>query len=176
MSKEADIPPQEIDRRLFLLIRVPKSGSTSLVKMVDAACPNARHFGLPDETKLTFGRDPDEVIRHFLTRYKRLLRPYGTWSFEKALAAIGAQAKPGDILCKHVSWDQAPFRGEGAPAPRRRGRVQRARQSEGGGHVQSRSRASRGDYPRSGRLVFPAFAGLTPAFPAGMARRSAAIY
>lgn len=111
MSHLSQLVSESGEKRLFLLVRVPKSGSTSLSKMVSSALGDAHLFTLPDESKLSFGRNLDEVIRHALTRYKRLLLPYRTWSYAKALKVIGEQAKPGDIVSGHVSVDTVEIPG-----------------------------------------------------------------
>jgi hypothetical protein len=83
---------------LFLCIRVPKSGSASLMRGLANAFAGRQIFYLPN----TF--DPDgqvsrlQKLRFLRARYRNLFRHYGSVSLTSAWARIDREGKPGDLL------------------------------------------------------------------------------
>lgn len=87
-----------LENSLFLCVRVPKSGSESLVLGLTAAFSGARIFYLPNTL------DPDsrvsrvQRLRFWRARFQNLSRHYGTARMGAVWGRIGRQAKPGDLL------------------------------------------------------------------------------
>ncbi len=96
---------------LYVVVRVPKSGSTSLQRMVRDALPGAKIFSLPDEQKLGLRWNLDATIANGLTIWRRLVLPYGRLTLGGALEKIARTARRGDILDGHVSADRIELPG-----------------------------------------------------------------
>lgn len=83
---------------LFLCVRMPKSGSQSLVRGLQAAFAGRRIFYVPNTL------DPDsrvsrlQRLRFLRSRYQNLSRHYGSISMHDVWRRIGRHAKPGDLL------------------------------------------------------------------------------
>lgn len=93
---------------LFVCIRVPKSGSQSLVRGLTEAFAGRRIFYVPDTL------DPDsrvarlQRLRFLRARFQNLSRHYGTASMRAAWARIDRDARPGDLLMGgHVDFKTA---------------------------------------------------------------------
>lgn len=86
------------DNSLFLCIRIPKSGSQSLVRGLEAAFAGRRIFYVPNTL------DPDsrvsrlQRLRFLRARFQNLWRHYGTASIRAVWAKIGREALSGDLL------------------------------------------------------------------------------
>lgn len=86
------------ESRLFLCIRIPKSGSQSLVRGLTEAFAGQRVFYVPNTL------DPDsrvsrmQRLRFLRARFQNLSRHYGTASMRAAWARIHRDARPGDLL------------------------------------------------------------------------------
>jgi hypothetical protein len=95
MDLKSDLTPKTA---LFLCVRVPKSGSASLMRGLADAFAGRRIFYLPN----TF--DPDSQVSHlqklrFLrARYRNLFRHYRSVSMGNAWARINRESAPGDLL------------------------------------------------------------------------------
>src|SRR5215469_6996116 len=93
---------------LFLCIRLPKSGSQSLVRGLTDAFARQQIFYVPNTL------DPDsrvsrmQRLRFLRARYQNLSRHYGTVSMRAVWARIDRDARPGDLLMGgHVDFRTA---------------------------------------------------------------------
>jgi len=83
---------------LFLCVRVPKSGSLSLVRGLESAFAGRRIFYVPNTL------DPDSQVsrlqrlRFLRARFQNLLRHYGTVSMRVVWRRIERDAEAGDLL------------------------------------------------------------------------------
>jgi|SRR5579871_507235 len=96
------------ENSLFLCIRLPKSGSLSLVHGLAAAFEGRRIFYVPNTL------DPDSKVsrvhrlRFLRARCQNLSRHYGTVSLRAVWARIERDARPGDLLMGgHVDFRTA---------------------------------------------------------------------
>ena len=96
------------ENSLFLCVRVPKSGSQSLMGGLQAAFADRRIFYVPNTL------DPDsrvsrlQRLRFLRSRYQNLFRHYGSISMNVVWRHIGCEAKPGDLLMGgHVDFRTA---------------------------------------------------------------------
>jgi hypothetical protein len=86
------------ENSLFLCVRVPKSGSESLMRGLKAAFVGQRIFYVPNTL------DPDsrvsrlQRLRFLRARYQNLSRHYGTVSLRAVWARIDREAQRGDLL------------------------------------------------------------------------------
>lgn len=93
---------------LFLCVRVPKSGSQSLMQGLTAAFADNHIFYVPNTL------DPDSQVsslqrlRFFRARYQNLSRHYGTVSMRAVWVRIEREARAGDLLMGgHVDFRTA---------------------------------------------------------------------
>lgn len=91
-----------------LAVRVPKSGSTSLGYALDAAFADRSTFFLPDSVDIE-GRYSAIKRWRFRRSQRRMLRARtGEADLGRAIAAINAEIKPGDlVLGGHFTYDFA---------------------------------------------------------------------
>ncbi|HEX3431573.1 MAG TPA: hypothetical protein VHT03_11865 [Rhizomicrobium sp.] len=86
------------ENSLFICIRIPKSGSESLVRGLEAAFAGQRIFYVPNTL------DPDsrvsrlQRLRFLRARYQNLSRRYGTVSMRAVWARIEREASAGSLL------------------------------------------------------------------------------
>lgn len=90
--------PESRDQAVLACIRVPKSGSKSLSRIVAGAFPDRTTFYLPD----TLGREAMisrwQAFRLWRSQAQNLSRRLNVLTLDAALAKIDAAAKPGDLL------------------------------------------------------------------------------
>ncbi|MGF1650815.1 MAG: sulfotransferase domain-containing protein [Hyphomicrobiaceae bacterium] len=93
-------------KRLYGLLRIPKSGSTTLVEMVRTALPAAQVYPLPHDQLSKWQTSRLQKLRYLRTRHKTLFYRYGAFSLSKALNHICLHARDGDILAGgHVGFE-----------------------------------------------------------------------
>ena len=80
------------------VIRVPKSGSTSLTSMVQQAFAGRQFFELPTALVGDMGDSALQKLRARRSQARHLLRHYRTASMEKAIASIEARGADGDVI------------------------------------------------------------------------------
>jgi hypothetical protein len=97
-----------LENSVFLCIRIPKSGSQSLVKGLTGAFAGRRIFYVPDTL------DPDSQVsrlqrlRFLRARFQNLSRHYRTISMRAVWARIERETRPGDLLMGgHVDFPTA---------------------------------------------------------------------
>jgi sulfotransferase family protein len=83
---------------LFLCLRIPKSGSSSLGRALVHALKDARHFYLPDTLELDGRLSRFQHLRFRRAQIRNLVANYRTPSLEHAFARIDAEVTPGDLL------------------------------------------------------------------------------
>ncbi len=94
------------EKQLFAVVRVPKSGSSSLQKMVRDAYPGAAFHALPHSFFGDWKTDVLQKLRYLRSQKRSLLSNHGTLSLKKAIAAINRKSKSGDIVGGgHISFD-----------------------------------------------------------------------
>jgi hypothetical protein len=89
---------------VYVLVRVPKAGSTSLLTMIRDGLPNAHQFGLP---YLPGPADPlplGERLRAARSRVRTLLRRYSALSMSQAWRYIDGHARDGDLVSGHIHY------------------------------------------------------------------------
>ena len=86
------------DDAAILVVRVPKSGSTSLSLMAEQAFAGRRFHYVPD----TLRREADfswwQALRHRRSQTRNLLKRYKVTTLTAALAKVGKTIQPGDVL------------------------------------------------------------------------------
>ena len=95
---------QPVDPAVYVLIRIPKAGSTSLLDMVRDGLPHARHFGMPDSPHPSDFRPIGERLRATRARIRTLVRGYRTLSFAQAWKYVEAHASNGDLISGHIRY------------------------------------------------------------------------
>ena len=80
------------------VIRVPKSGSTSLTSMVHQAFTGRQFFELPTSLVDDMGDSALQRLRARRSQARHLLRHYRTASMAKAIANIEARGADGDMI------------------------------------------------------------------------------
>jgi len=86
------------DQAILACIRVPKSGSKSLSKIVAEALPDRTRFYLPDTLRREARISRWQAFRLWRSQAQNLSKHWGVLSLDKALAKIDAAAAPGDLL------------------------------------------------------------------------------
>src|SRR5215469_5904733 len=87
-----------VENSLFLCVRIPKSGSQSLVRGLTGSFAGQRIFYVPNSL------DPDsrvsrmQRLRFLRARFQNLSRHYGTISMHAVWTRIDRDARPGDLL------------------------------------------------------------------------------
>jgi hypothetical protein len=93
---------------LFVCIRVPKSGSQSLVRGLTTVLAGRRIFYVPNTLDLDSRVSRVQRLRFLRARYQNLSRHYGTVSMRAVWARIQRDAVPGDLLMGgHVDFRTA---------------------------------------------------------------------
>ena len=83
---------------LCVCIRVPKSGSTSLAKMLNEAFAGRQTFYVPHTLNLDAAISRFQEARFARTRSRNLMKRYRTFSLEKAFEIIASRAANGDLI------------------------------------------------------------------------------
>jgi hypothetical protein len=96
---------------LYIVIRVPKSGSTSLANMLRAALPDARVFSMPTDPAAHAHMPALERLRLARNRARALWRNYRALSLDAAWRKIAAEARAGDIVTGHLRHGDARLPG-----------------------------------------------------------------
>ncbi len=86
------------DKAVLACIRVPKSGSKSLSRIVAEAYPDRATFYLPDTMRREALISRWQAFRLWRSQIQNLGRHWKTASLDAVLARIDAAAKPGDLL------------------------------------------------------------------------------
>jgi len=85
-------------KSLYAVIRVPKSGSSSLQQIVREAYPQASFHGLPHSSFGDWRTGALDRIRFVRQEKRSLLRRHRTFSIDKALRKIDDESHDGDIV------------------------------------------------------------------------------
>ncbi len=88
----------DADQAILACIRVPKSGSKSLSRIVAEAFPDRATFYLPDTLRREALISRWQGVRTWRSQAQNLSKHWGVVSLDAALAKIDAAAKPGDLL------------------------------------------------------------------------------
>jgi len=83
---------------LIHCVRVPKSGSKSLLLMLGEAFAGRRVFYLPDTLRPETALSPWQRLRLWRSQRQNLMQKLGTPSLSAAFARIEGQARPGDLI------------------------------------------------------------------------------
>jgi len=83
---------------LFLCLRIPKSGSSSLSRALGQALAGATIFYLPNTLELDGRLSRFQHLRFRRAQICNLVANYGTPSLEQAFTRIACEAAPGDLL------------------------------------------------------------------------------
>ncbi|HEY2446143.1 MAG TPA: hypothetical protein VGI20_10425 [Rhizomicrobium sp.] len=83
---------------LYLCIRVPKSGSASLMRGLEAAFGDEHIFYLPNTLDLDGLVSRLQRLRFWRARYQNLFRHYRTFSMRTACQRIRETAAPGELV------------------------------------------------------------------------------
>jgi hypothetical protein len=93
---------------LFLCLRIPKSGSQSLMRGLEAAFAGRHIFYVPNTLDPDSCVSPLQRIRFLRARCQNLFRHYRTVSMPAVWARIAREAAPGDLLMGgHVDFRTA---------------------------------------------------------------------
>ena len=95
------------EKKAFVLVRVPKSGSTSLQRVFASVCPHATIFDAP-ETSHTVSRGVTfyERLRNTRRRWRHFMGERGAWTEAGFWKAINRQAADGDIIAGHICYGE----------------------------------------------------------------------
>jgi hypothetical protein len=83
---------------LFLCIRVPKSGSASLMRGLAAAFADRRIFYLPDTLNLDGRLSRLQNLRYLRSRSQNLFRHYRTFNIARVYRRIAYEGRLGDLI------------------------------------------------------------------------------
>ncbi|MDB5472130.1 MAG: hypothetical protein JWR84_3690 [Caulobacter sp.] len=86
------------DDALIHCVRLPKSGSKSLLLMLDEAFAGRQVFYLPDTLRPETALSRWQALRLWRSQRQNLMEKLGTPSLSAAFARIEAQARPGDLI------------------------------------------------------------------------------
>lgn len=86
------------DDALIHCVRVPKSGSKSLLLMLGEAFAGRRIFYLPDTLRPETALSAWQRMRLWRSQRQNLMQKLGTVSLEDAFAKIEAKGRPGDLI------------------------------------------------------------------------------
>ena len=94
-------------KTVHVLVRVPKSGSTSLQSIAASALPQARVFETP-ETRRTIspGVTPYEHWRSRRRRWRHFMKAYGAWTEAGFWRGVNSDASDGDIVAGHLCYGE----------------------------------------------------------------------
>ena len=91
-------------KTLYAVIRIPKSGSSSLQQIVREAYPDAYLHALPHSRFGDWRVGTLDNLRFIRQQKRRLVQRHGTLSLDKALRRIDSKSRDGDIVGSgHVS-------------------------------------------------------------------------
>lgn len=113
MSAPSPHFPPAAGPAVYALVRIPKSGTTSLVSMVTAALPSARAYYMPKLLRSDEGPSRLEKLRETRSRWRRLWRLFGTLSEETAWRRLAARLREGDIVSGHFAYGAPQLPGFG---------------------------------------------------------------
>jgi hypothetical protein len=92
-------------KHLFVLIRVRKSGSQSLVEMITSAIPNRAIYAMPPDPPMADkGVGIFEDFRRVRRTKRRLWKLFKTTSWDKAWETVNRESKEGDIVSGHFKY------------------------------------------------------------------------
>ena len=91
-------------RAVYVLVRIPKTGSSSLTGVVRDSLPNARHFGMPHSPHPSDGRPWGERLRATRSRVRTLAERYRAVTFAQAWRHVEAHASDGDLISGHIRY------------------------------------------------------------------------
>jgi hypothetical protein len=91
-------------KRLFVIIRIPKSGSNTLRRIIGAALPQAKIHSMPNPSKPDGGVSLVEKMRVARGRIRRRWRNYNVLTDDQAWTKIAGIAKDGDIVQGHIGY------------------------------------------------------------------------
>jgi len=95
------------DKSAYVLVRVPKSGSTSLQSIAAAALPDARVFETPETRRtISAGVTPYETFRSRRRRWRHFMKAYGAWTEAGFWKGVNGEAKDGDIVAGHLCYGE----------------------------------------------------------------------
>lgn len=95
------------DKKAFVLVRVPKSGSTSLQRIVASVCPHSRIFDAPETARtVSSGVTFYERLRNTRRRWRHFMGEQGAWTEAGFWAAINARAADGDVVAGHICYGE----------------------------------------------------------------------
>jgi len=83
---------------VYAIVRVPKSGSTTLVHIMKAALPDAQVFQLPHDKIGKWNTSPIQGLRFLRSQKKALFGRYRSFSLDKVMARIETNARCGDLI------------------------------------------------------------------------------
>jgi hypothetical protein len=93
------------DPFLYVLVRIRKSGSQSLVEMIHSALPASRIFSMPPiPPKADLGIELSEDFRRVRRTKKRLWKLFKTLDYPNAWKILDATAQPGDVVSGHFHY------------------------------------------------------------------------
>jgi len=101
---DCDQASRPTPREVVVLVRVPKSGSTTLVSMVTAAFPDARIYRMPHLLRSDEGPSPLEKLRRARARMRRFWKLFGTVRENTAWRRLSARLRDGDIISGHFAY------------------------------------------------------------------------
>lgn len=95
------------DKKAFVLVRVPKSGSTSLQRVFASVCPDAQIFDAPETSRtISSGVTFYEKLRNTRRRWRHFLGERGAWTEAGFWKAVNRQAADGDIIAGHICYGE----------------------------------------------------------------------
>jgi len=95
------------DKSAYVLVRVPKSGSTSLQSIAASALPDARVFETPETRRtISTGVTPYEQFRSRRRRWRHFMKAYGAWTEAGFWAGVNREAADGDIVAGHLCYGE----------------------------------------------------------------------
>lgn len=95
------------DKSAYVLVRVPKSGSTSLQRIAASALPDARVFETPETARtISTGVTPYEQFRSRRRRWRHFMKACGAWTEAGFWKGVNAEANDGDIVAGHLCYGE----------------------------------------------------------------------
>ena len=95
----------ESGQTVYVLVRIRKSGSQSLVEMIRGALPASKIYSMPHNPPLSdIGLGFFENFRQVRRTKKRLWKLFKTTNYTDAWAQLNRQIKPGDVVSGHIKY------------------------------------------------------------------------
>lgn len=95
------------DKSAYVLVRVPKSGSTSLQSIAASALPAARVFETPETARtISKGVTAYEQFRSRRRRWRHFMKSCGAWTEDGFWKGVNATARDGDIVAGHLCYGE----------------------------------------------------------------------